>query len=51
MELNRDREDYAEEPVLYGVGDGDGDTCVGIGDNTHCGSRGVTPRVVASAFN
>ena len=51
MELNHDREDCAEEPVLYGVGEGDGNTCVGAGDNARCGSGGVTPRVVSSAFN
>jgi hypothetical protein len=49
MELNRDRGDCAEELVLYGVGDGDGES--GVGDNTRCGSGGVTPRVVANAFN
>ena len=43
MKLKRDIEDCAEEPVLYGVGEGDEDTCVGVGDNTRCGSRGVTP--------
>ena len=51
MELNCDREDCAEEPVLYGVGKGNGDTCVGIGDNTCCSSGGVMLRVVASAFH
>lgn len=53
MELNRDRGDCAEELVLYGVGEGDGETGVGVGvgDNALCGSGGVTPRVVANAFN
>ena len=51
MELNRDRGDCAEELVLYSVGDGDGDTGVGVGDNARCASGGVTPRVVANAFN
>ena len=50
MELNRDRGDCAEELVLYGVGDGDGETGVGVGDNVRCESGG-TPRVVANAFN
>ena len=51
MELNRDRGDCVEEAVLYGVGDGDGETGVGVGDNARCGSGGVTPSVVAKAFN
>ena len=51
MELNRDKGDCATELVLYGVGEGDGDTWVGVGDNARCGSGGVTPRVVANAFN
>jgi hypothetical protein len=33
MELNRDRGDCAEELVLYGVGDGDGETGAGVGDS------------------
>jgi len=51
MELNRDRGDCAEELVLYGVGEGDGESGIGVGDNTRCDSGGVTPRVVANAFN
>ena len=51
MELNRDKGDCADELVLYGVGEGDGETGVGVGDNALCGSGGATPRVVANAFN
>ena len=50
MELNRDRGD-AEELVLYGVGDGDGETGAGVGDSARCDSGVATPRVVANAFN
>lgn len=51
IELNRDNGDCAEEVVLYGVGDGDGETGVGVGDNVRCVSGVATPSVVANAFN
>ena len=42
---NCDREDHcAEEPVLYGMGEGEG---VSIFDNACCDSWAVTPRVAA----
>ena len=50
IELNRDRGDSVEE-LLYGVGDGDDETGIGVGDNVRCVSGVATPRVVANAFN
>lgn len=54
IELNRDKGDCVEEFVLYGVGDGDGETCetgAGVGDKVRCVSEGAPPKVVANAFN
>ena len=50
IKLNRDRGDRVEE-LLYGVGDGDDETGIGVGDNVRCVSGVATPRVVANAFN
>ena len=51
IELNRDRGDCVEELGLYGVGDGDGETGIGVGDKVRCVSGVAMPRVVAKAFN
>lgn len=53
IELNRDRGDCVEElALLYGVGDGAGETGAGVGDKVRCVSEGgVPPKVVANAFN